>query len=160
MSGRSRTGTWATLAVAVLATTLAVWAIVTSSAPPDGPVPVAWDATRCARCGMLVSEPGFAAQLHLRDGRVLHFDDPGCLLVHRHTEGLDAAAAWFHHHDQDRWLPGDRVAFERVETSPMGFGLAARERGEPNADLDLAAATALALARDRSRAGAGGAPAP
>lgn len=150
----------AVLAMAVAAAAVAVW---WSGRPPGGPVEVAWDQTRCAHCGMLVSEPGFAAQLHQRDGRVLVFDDPGCLLVHLEEMGTAEPASgvhelWFHDHDEPRWVPGERVVFERVETSPMGYGLAAHERGDLGGrGLDLASARRLALARERSRLPAGGA---
>lgn len=148
---------WLAFAAILLVVGLAVAAAVWLSAtPPEGPVDVAWDRIRCERCGMLVSERGFAAQLHRRDGRVAIYDDPGCLLAALDEEEADPGsihALWFHDHDEDRWLPGDRVVFERVETSPMGYGLAARERGAlDGGGLDLQAARRQVRERDRTRA--------
>ena len=107
---------------------------------PDGPEPIAWDRAACAHCHMLIGEPGFAAQLQLDDGRVLDFDDPGCLLHQLAGETAGVHAIWFHHAHEDRWLKGDAVAFRRVAHSPMGWGLAAVAADEPH-DLELAAAT-------------------
>ena len=99
---------------------------------------------------MLVGDPAFAAQLHTDDGRVLHFDDPGCLL--RHEPELDSGvrARWFRHHAEDRWLSGAAVVLVPVEQpTPMGYGLGAAERGTPEG-LELEAARARVLARGGS----------
>ncbi len=123
-----------------------------ATAPPDGPEPVAFDRTPCARCGMLVSDPRFAAQLQTRDGRVLHFDDPGCLLLYEHERAPEVQARWFRAARAERWIPGGSVAFGPLEPSPMGYGLAAQERGAPGA-LSRAEALERALARDAARRG-------
>ncbi len=130
-----------------------LWAVLSSSRLAEGPVPVAWDAVRCTRCRMLVSEPGFAAQLHTEDGRVLIFDDPGCLLVYLHEESPEVHAIWLHHHAEDRWIPQQRVVFEPVEASPMGYGLAAYEGGEVADGLEWAAAMSRVLEREAARGG-------
>lgn len=120
----------------------------------DGPAPVAWDRTRCARCGMLLSEPSFAAQLRGADGEWHFFDDPGCLLVtldELEAHGKAPARIWFHDRSADRWIPGDAVAFSDGATTPMGYGLAASPRGTAGATIGLAQARALALERERAR---------
>jgi len=130
-------------AVAGVAAALAL-AVFVSGHPPDGPVAVDWDATRCARCGMLVSEPAFAAQLHLEDGSVRFFDDPGCLLLELdEIPSSQVHAVWLHHHDEDRWLPLRDSAFVRVSHSPMGYGLAVVAAGESETALDVDAARAM-----------------
>ena len=139
---------WALAAGAVgAAVALAVWV---SGRLPDGPVPPHWDHTRCARCAMLISEPGFAAQVQRRDGTVLHYDDPGCLLVHGSAARgalSDAHAVWFHHRREDRWLSLDEVGFLPTRHSPMDFGLAAVARSShPDA---LGPEQALAAVRGR-----------
>lgn len=108
---------------------------------PDGPVPVAWDWESCAHCHMHVGEPGFAAQLHTRDGAIHHFDDPGCLLRFLDENAPDVHALWFHHLREDRWIAGDRVAFVETSPTPMGFGLGAVDAGTPGS-INLAAARA------------------
>jgi len=126
-----------------------------SCAREEGPVSVAWDRTRCAQCGMLVSDPVFAAQRHSEDGEVFHYDDPGCLLVtldaieHDHAAG--PGRVYFHHHREDRWLRAHDVAFAGVVHSPMGYGLAAFARGQDPAALTITEAIARAVERDRER---------
>jgi hypothetical protein len=95
----------------------------------DGPVPVVWDKAVCAECRMHVGEPAFAAQLQTADGGVYDFDDPGCLFEYFAEHAPELRAAWFHHHQEDRWLRHDEVAFVPVKTSPMGFGLGAVAAG-------------------------------
>ncbi len=92
---------------------------------PDGVVPVAWDRTVCAHCRMHVGEPGFAAQAQLKDGQVLNFDDPGCLLQWMDKNQAPLHAAYVHHHKADRWLPLAQAGFVHVMPTPMGFGLGA-----------------------------------
>jgi copper chaperone NosL len=122
-----------------LAVLVLVAVVVRAQRLPEGPQPVAWDAEACTHCHMLIGEPGFAAQLQTDDGRVLDFDDPGCLLRYLADDKPHVHALWFHHGHEDRWIPGAEVAFRRVATSPMGWGLAAVDRREPH-DLDRAAA--------------------
>jgi copper chaperone NosL len=103
---------------------------VRGSGLATGPVPIVWDRQPCAHCHMLIGEPSFAAQLQLRDGRVLDFDDAGCLLRHLTEERTPIHAVWFHHLSEDRWLSAEEVAFRRVLHTPMGSGLAAVGRAE------------------------------
>lgn len=129
-----------------------VVAVVVSGRPPDGPVAVDWDGTRCARCGMLVSDPAFAAQLHAMDGDVRHYDDPGCLLADlAESDATTWHAAWLHHHRDARWIPIEKAAFLPVPHSPMGYGLGVVAAGEAEGTLDLAAARARVHERMRPR---------
>jgi copper chaperone NosL len=122
---------------------------------PSGPVAIAWDHELCAHCRMLVSEPAFAAQIQTRDGRVLAFDDPGCLIAFEEAQHPNEHAAYFHEHHGDRWLPRDRTAFVPVPHSPMGYGLGAVELGTPGA---LSFEDARARVLSRTGAGAGASP--
>jgi hypothetical protein len=134
-----------------LAAGLAVaWAwAVAACAPPEGPQPIAWDREPCTHCHMLISDPAFAAQLHT-DDLVLSFDDPGCLMAHLHARQPRVRALWFHHVKEDRWIPGTAVAFEKVEATPMDFGLGAVDAGTPGAiPLDRALAGVAAGGRGR-----------
>jgi hypothetical protein len=58
-------------------------------------------------------------------------------------------AHWFRDLDSERWLSGEEAAFTPIDPTPMGYGLAARPRGE--GELDRAGALAQALARDTAR---------
>lgn len=101
--------------------------------PPEGPQPIAWDREPCAHCRMLISDRAFAAQLHRADGAVESFDDPGCLFAHLEADASRVHALWFHHLREERWLPGDAVAFVHVTPTPMDFGLGAVAAGTPGA---------------------------
>jgi hypothetical protein len=108
---------------------------------------------------MLVSDPAAAAQRHTADGEVLHYDDPGCLLVSL-ASGDDASVLYFHHSSEDRWLTRDEVRFAPAAHTPMGYGLAAVDASHAPSALSLEAARESALAQDRERgASPGGAPA-
>jgi copper chaperone NosL len=96
---------------------------------PEGPMQVVWDRESCAHCRMHVGEPGFAAQLQTKDGRVLFFDDPGCLLRYEAEAHPEVHAVYFHHVSEERWLPRERTAFLRADPTPMGYGLGAVEAG-------------------------------
>jgi hypothetical protein len=126
--------------------------LLVACAREDGPAPVAWDRTRCAHCGMLISDPAFAAQRHSADGEVFHYDDPGCLLAQAGGEAAIAGdTLFFHHQVEDRWLRADETVFVESSSSPMGYGLAAVGRGEAAGGLSLEAAKAKVIARDRAR---------
>jgi copper chaperone NosL len=101
--------------------------------PPEGPVQAVWDREACAHCRMHVGEPGFAAQLQTKDGRVLFFDDPGCLLRYEAEAHPEVHAVYFHHVEEDRWLPRERTAFLRADPTPMGYGLGAVDEGTSGA---------------------------
>ena len=122
-------------AAAVLAAAaFGVWLLLqTGGAPPDGPVPIAWDREVCAECHMHIGDPRFAAQVQTGSGGVHSFDDPGCLYrwLDREGEG-EVHAIWFRHVDEDRWIPGAEVAFVEREPTPMGYGLGAVPRGTPD----------------------------
>lgn len=138
-------------AAALLAAALFARALIEARRPPDGPAPIAWDREACAHCGMLISDRGFAAQLHTAAGLVTSFDDPGCLLRYEATRAPDVHARWFHHHGEERWIEGAQVAFLPVPRSPMGYGLAATDAG-------VAGALSLEEARERVHGGTPAAP--
>ncbi len=116
-------------AVAVLAGAAGlVLLVLRLQAPPDGPQPVVWDRTPCAECRMAVSEPPYAAQLQLADGRVLAFDDAGCLFRYLAAHETPVRAVYLHHLREDRWLPAAQAGFVEAGPSPMAYGLAAVDR--------------------------------
>lgn len=113
----------------------------------EGPREIVWDREPCAHCRMLISEPAFAAQLETAEDELPAFDDPGCLLAYLSRHGASVRRIWFHHLTEDRWIPGDQVAFVRVPRTPMGYGLGALDAGTPGA-LSLEEAKALVAAHE------------
>jgi len=116
---------------------------------------VAWDRTRCSQCGMLVSDPGFAAQLHSAVV-VRHFDDPAWLLaalaaLHAGDEAR-AAPIWLHQHRDPRCLAGAEAPSLQTPHSPMGYRLGAVAAGEAPGAISLEEAQRRAAHFDRKRA--------
>lgn len=93
--------------------------------PPAGPLEPAWDRERCAHCHMTVSDPRFAAQIQTVEGRILFFDDPGCLLRYEQEHQPRERAVYFHHSRAERWLTRQQAGFVKAEHTPMDWGLAA-----------------------------------
>jgi hypothetical protein len=150
---RQRRGDWglpAGLALGVAAAGVFAFLLLRAQELPTGPAPVAWDKVACAHCRMHVGEARFAAQLQLADGRVLDFDDPGCLFSFRARDRSPVHATYFHHHTQDRWLTPAEAGFVPVMPTPMGFGLAAVDAATPGA-LTADQAAARVSAKEGSR---------
>lgn len=142
---QGRAALWVGLGLGAAALGAFVWLLAGAQALPQGVEPPVWDKTACANCRMHVGERGFAAQLQLQDGRVLNFDDPGCLFAWQaRTPGAAVHATYFHHHAEERWIPAAQVGFVKVSPTPMGFGLGAVDVGAPGA-LGLEQARAQVL---------------
>jgi hypothetical protein len=99
---------------------------------------------------MLVGDPSYAAQLQTTDGAVLHFDDPGCLLLYQREVEPEVHAVWLHHVHEDRWLARERARFVLSGPSPMGYGLGAVDEGATDT-LRWEEALEQARSRDAAR---------
>lgn len=132
-SGRSRSA-WAVGMILGLGIVGAViWLVVRAQSAPGSVRPVIWDKESCEECKMAISQPSFAAQLQTEDGRVLDFDDPGCLVRFQAEERPRVRASYFHALRGEGWLTRDEVAFLPGVRSPMGYDLGAVPRGTPGA---------------------------
>jgi copper chaperone NosL len=103
----------------------------------DGPPDIVVDRTACSHCGMLISEPIYAAAFQQpdADGRV--FDDIGCLLGRLRqastrppddrTDAIAATRFWFRDAAGGGWIAGDRAVFVASPAlrTPMGGGVIA-----------------------------------
>jgi NosL len=150
---RRRTSTllpW--VGAAVLAVAAVGYLLARTQALPRGPQPIVWDQEACAHCRMSISSPRSAAQLQTQDGRVLDFDDPGCLMAYVAANRPHIHAVYFHAYDGGRWLAQPDAAFVPVTRTPMGYDLGAVPRGTPGA-LDYAAAVRRVLAREAALGG-------
>lgn len=121
-------------------------AFLACSADPDAPPTVHYDLDACTDCGMLVSDPAYAAALVTKEGTTFVFDDPGCLFHYVVTQAPHVATMWFYDGAAQRWLRDGEVAFQTGRRSPMGSGLLAVPAGTPGA-LTVGAASALAVSR-------------
>mgnify|MGYP005852889093 CR=1 FL=1 len=81
----------------------------------------------CAQCGMIISDPRFAAAAATADGTVTLFDDIGDLLAYRKANQPAWAAIWVHDYDTQEWLRAEDAWYLLGPgvRSPMGWGIAA-----------------------------------
>lgn len=96
----------------------------------DGPPAIEVDRSACSHCGMLISEPLYAAAYKAPGSDARVFDDIGCLLA---AARLEAATprAWFHDASGGGWIEAaDAVFVASPEIrSPMGGGVLAYRDG-------------------------------
>ena len=108
--------------------TMALAASLACGVNADGPPAIEVDRTPCAHCGMLVSEPLFAAAYKAPGAEARIFDDIACLVTSARREAnADALRFWFHDAATGRWIPGAGASFvksDRLRT-PMSGGLIA-----------------------------------
>jgi len=105
----------------------------------SGPEPITYDREPCERCGMLISDPRYAAEVRLPGERHVHkFDDLGDALAWLSEHQADregdpaggaAAEVWVRDADADRWLDATTAHYSRGAKTPMDFGFSAH--GEP-----------------------------
>jgi copper chaperone NosL len=108
----------------LLCAPLAACATGSDLRPPD----IAYDHDVCDMCGMIISDPRFAAALTLADGRALKFDDPGEMFErHRQNTGQVVLAWHVHDYRSGEWLRGEQAlyVFSADLRTPMGYGIAA-----------------------------------
>jgi hypothetical protein len=109
------------------------------------PTPIVWDRVACDHCGMLVSDPRFAAQLVTRSGERREYDDPACLFHDIADTHPSVANAWFH--DGQDWVSWTAVEFTPAADAPMDGGVAARPAGGGGMSFGAASALVLGSAR-------------
>ena len=103
-------------------------ALSACGAKADGPPHIEVDRTPCAHCGMLISEPVFAAAYRAPGSEARVFDDIGCLLAAASRDGdTNAIRFWFHDADSLEWIDGASAVFVRSARlrTPMAGGLIA-----------------------------------
>jgi nitrous oxidase accessory protein len=99
-----------------------------------GPGRIVYGGDACGHCHMTIADPRFAAQLITPKGKVLAFDDVGCLVMYARTLPADQApfAVWVNDYlSPDSLLEGTRAVFlqtDRVAT-PMASHLLALRPG-------------------------------
>ena len=125
---------------AILGLTLSTAVACRSAA--ERPPRIEIDRTACAHCGMLISEPMFAAGYRAPHGDARVFDDIACMLdeVEREQD-KHRLRFWFHDAASSEWIDGDAATFVESASlkTPMGGGFVAYRDG--------AAATSAAHAR-------------
>lgn len=109
------------------------------AAPTGEPQPpeIHYSEDICDACGMLISEPRFAAATVEADGAARKFDDIGDLLgFYADRPGVKVRAYFVHDYLSEKWLRAETAFFivsPRIQT-PMAHGIAAyADRAEAEA---------------------------
>jgi copper chaperone NosL len=108
---------------------IVAFALLTAAcgASAAGPPRIAVDTTACSYCGMLVSEPVYAAAYSAGGSAAWAFDDIGCMLKALRHEPASPVDAWVQDADGGGWIDADEAVFvasSKVAT-PMSGGLLA-----------------------------------
>lgn len=93
------------------------------SEPPD----IRYGEDLCTECGMIISEPRFAAAYYTVDSDARRFDDIGGMAIHHAENQEDVAHFWVHDYDTEEWIMADQAFFvmsDQIHT-PMDFGVIA-----------------------------------
>lgn len=121
----TRASIWTVVLVFILS--VALWGCGpadTAIHPPE----IAYGQDVSEGCGMIISDPAYAAASVLKDGTSYKFDDVGDMLKY-HFERPDRTVAEYFVHDYQTqaWLTADQAVFVQSDSlvSPMGYGLAA-----------------------------------
>lgn len=103
-------------------------ALLTSGcrAAPSGPPALVVDRSACSHCGMLISEPLYAAAYRAGGVEPRVFDDIGCLRNAARAES-GPLTFWFHDAGDRAWIDGTVAVFVTAPEirTPMGGGLIA-----------------------------------
>lgn len=90
----------------------------------------------CVECGMMISEPGFAAAYVTKDGTIRRFDDIGGMVTYHAKTAENVAVFWVHDFDTEDWIWATKAQFvvSGELTTPMAHGVIAfRNRENANA---------------------------
>lgn len=104
-----------------------------------GPRPLAYGTEQCTHCHMTLADPRFSAELVTTTGRVIPFDDVGCLATFIATRGIpdeQIHSLWVSEFlPPHTLLDASRAVFLRSDSvrTPMDYGIVALAPG-PRAD--------------------------
>ena len=98
-----------------------------SQVDPSQPPEIFYGEDVCSECGMIISDPRFAAAYYTNDGDSKQFDDIGGMAVHHAEHQEQIAQFWVHDFDTEQWLKADQAHFVMSDQihSPMDYGIVA-----------------------------------
>lgn len=99
------------------------------SSSASEPAEIKQNRDRCDNCNMGIAELESAAQIILKSGEPVLFDDIGCMTQYIQTENPEYDAAFVHDFHSREWIPFESSSFIQnghIE-SPMSYGIAAFE---------------------------------
>ena len=111
----------------ILLVALFILAACQAQADPSQPPEIFYGEDVCVECGMIISEPRFAASYYTTDGDARHFDDIGGMAVHHAEHQENITQFWVHDFDTEDWIKADQGYFVMSDQvhSPMNYGIVA-----------------------------------
>jgi copper chaperone NosL len=113
--------------------TVAVTALLPGERQRSGSPVLRFGAEQCTYCGMIISDPQFAAAWREAGGREQHFDDIGCMVNASRRRDPGAGTEWWvHDYGSSAWLAASEAAYAFSDSikTPMAYGVAAFARAE------------------------------
>jgi mono/diheme cytochrome c family protein len=120
------------LIAAVFAAVALVAVIVLLPKSGGGPEPITYGRDACARCRMVIGQPGLGGEIRDRKGVLTKYDDVGCLLQGMSAMHAEVPNAWVEDQAGSGFVPLLKASFVKDSkvTTPMGHGVIAfREAG-------------------------------
>jgi copper chaperone NosL len=105
-----------------------VAALPSAGTDEDGLPNIRYGAERCARCGMVIDDPRFAAAWTAPRAGGMHFDDIGCLVRDLEDRApLEGIRYFVHDYETEAWLDATSAVYvvSPEIRSPMAYGVAA-----------------------------------
>ncbi|HRQ39805.1 MAG TPA: nitrous oxide reductase accessory protein NosL [Chloroflexota bacterium] len=93
----------------------------------DAPPEIAYGRDVCVQCGMIISEPRFAASYTTKTGDVRLFESIEDMAMYHIEHQEDVHLFWVHDYETEEWVKGDEAVYVLSETivTPMGAGVVA-----------------------------------
>lgn len=111
-----------------------------NSAVGEGPVDIKYDRDTCHKCGMVISDRQYAAEVRGGPKRaVTRFDDVGCALswLEGQTFFEDPTTfIWVADMNTGTWLDARAARFVGGRTTPMGYGFGAAAANTKGVDFE------------------------
>ncbi|MED3574958.1 nitrous oxide reductase accessory protein NosL [Cytobacillus praedii] len=101
------------------------------------PIEIKANEESCAECKMGIEELKSAAQIILKDGKPLLFDDIGCMITYLQQNSPKYQAAFIHDYQTKDWIDFDKSTFVQNSSieSPMSYGIAGFDSEEKAAQF-------------------------
>jgi copper chaperone NosL len=97
---------------------------------PRQPRAIAYGTEACAHCHMAIADPRFSAEAITTTGKIIVFDDVGCLAAWL-SENRAVESAWVSSFVDGRWLLASSAVYLKTDSlhSPMASGMVALRPG-------------------------------
>jgi copper chaperone NosL len=108
-----------------------VAAALATACAPNGPRAIALNEEPCAHCHMTIADPRFGAEVVTHTGRVIPFDDVGCMAAWLAENPTPKGSAWVMNFVDHSWMAADSASYLQTDSlrTPMASGIAALRPG-------------------------------